>query len=173
MFLMHLCFQHSQYTLSTKRNTIQRFEKHTAMKERQLMKAEKKLEDDAIAFEEFLRENDQRSVDALKMFVSPYCPPHPRFGQIAFYPLLSSFQFFRTQPNTKQTNKSVPFQCSSGNYKQTANDGGTQEGEFGDPVCEKVRLGLSSTHHLSLPPLKPTGAWQDLRGTNPDQLVIS
>ena len=48
---MHLCFQHFQYTLSTKRNTIQRFEKHTAMKERQLMKAEKKLEDDAIAFE--------------------------------------------------------------------------------------------------------------------------
>ena len=41
------------------------------------MKAEKKLEDDAIAFEEFLRENDQRSVDALKMFVSPYCPPPP------------------------------------------------------------------------------------------------
>nr|XP_025139465.1 coiled-coil domain-containing protein 38 isoform X2 [Bubalus bubalis] len=56
-----------EYTLSTKRNTIQRFEKHTAMKERQLMKAEKKLEDDAIAFEEFLRENDQRSVDALKI----------------------------------------------------------------------------------------------------------
>lgn len=84
MFLMHLCFQYSQYTLSTKRNTIQRFEKHTAMKERKLMKAEKKLEEDAVAFEEFLRENDQRSVDALKMFV----PPHP-FGQIAFYPLLS------------------------------------------------------------------------------------
>ncbi|KAI4546314.1 hypothetical protein MG293_002869 [Ovis ammon polii] len=59
------------YTLSTKRNTIQRFEKHTAMKERKLMKAEKKLEEDAVAFEEFLRENDQRSVDALKMFVPP------------------------------------------------------------------------------------------------------
>nr|XP_042103026.1 coiled-coil domain-containing protein 38 isoform X1 [Ovis aries] len=60
-----------EYTLSTKRNTIQRFEKHTAMKERKLMKAEKKLEEDAVAFEEFLRENDQRSVDALKMFVPP------------------------------------------------------------------------------------------------------
>nr|XP_020756293.1 coiled-coil domain-containing protein 38 isoform X3 [Odocoileus virginianus texanus] len=56
-----------EYTLSTKRNTILRFEKHTAMKERQLMKAEKKLEEDAAAFEEFLRENDQRSVDALKI----------------------------------------------------------------------------------------------------------
>lgn len=41
------------------------------MKERKLMKAEKKLEEDAVAFEEFLRENDQRSVDALKMFVPP------------------------------------------------------------------------------------------------------
>ncbi|XP_065793205.1 coiled-coil domain-containing protein 38 [Muntiacus reevesi] len=56
-----------EYTLSTKRNTILRFERHTAMKERQLMKAEKKLEEDAAAFEEFLRENDQRSVDALKI----------------------------------------------------------------------------------------------------------
>ncbi|KAL4676104.1 hypothetical protein H8959_010249 [Pygathrix nigripes] len=36
------------------------------MRERQLKKAEKKLQDDALAFEEFLRENDQRSVDALK-----------------------------------------------------------------------------------------------------------
>ncbi|XP_057599329.1 coiled-coil domain-containing protein 38 [Hippopotamus amphibius kiboko] len=56
-----------EYALSTKRNTIQKFEKHTTMKERQLMKAEKKLEEDAMAFEEFLRENDQRSVDALKI----------------------------------------------------------------------------------------------------------
>lgn len=88
MFLMNLCFQYSQYTLSTKRNTILRFEKHTAMKERQLMKAEKKLEEDAAAFEEFLRENDQRSVDALKMFV--FFPPPPHFGQITVYPLLSS-----------------------------------------------------------------------------------
>lgn len=38
-------------------------------KERQLTRAEKKLQEDAMAFEEFLRENDQRSVDALKMFV--------------------------------------------------------------------------------------------------------
>ncbi|KAM8935334.1 coiled-coil domain-containing protein 38 isoform 10-T10 [Lycaon pictus] len=38
-----------------------------AVKEQQLIKAEKKLQEDAMAFEEFLRENDQRSVDALKM----------------------------------------------------------------------------------------------------------
>lgn len=44
------------------------------MKERQFMKAEKKLEEDAMAFEEFLRENDQRSVDALKMFVFSLWP---------------------------------------------------------------------------------------------------
>lgn len=39
------------------------------MRERQIYRAETKLQEDAIAFEEFLRENDQRSVDALKMFV--------------------------------------------------------------------------------------------------------
>nr|XP_048274099.1 coiled-coil domain-containing protein 38 isoform X2 [Myodes glareolus] len=56
-----------EYAVSTKKNTIQRFEKLITMKENQLRKAEKKLQADAIAFEEFLRENDQRSVDALKM----------------------------------------------------------------------------------------------------------
>ncbi|XP_038171064.1 coiled-coil domain-containing protein 38 [Arvicola amphibius] len=56
-----------EYAVSTKKNTIQRFEKLIAMKENQLRKAEKKLQADAIAFEDFLRENDQRSVDALKM----------------------------------------------------------------------------------------------------------
>nr|Q95JL6.1 RecName: Full=Coiled-coil domain-containing protein 38 [Macaca fascicularis]BAB63110.1 hypothetical protein [Macaca fascicularis] len=56
-----------EYALSTKRNTIKKFEKDIAMRERQLKKAEKKLQDDALAFEEFLRENDQRSVDALKL----------------------------------------------------------------------------------------------------------
>ncbi|CAK7305966.1 Coiled-coil domain-containing protein 38 [Vulpes lagopus] len=59
-----------EYALSTKRNTIKKFENHMAVKERQLIKAEKKLQEDAMAFEEFLRENDQRSVDALKMFCS-------------------------------------------------------------------------------------------------------
>ncbi|XP_045409152.1 coiled-coil domain-containing protein 38 [Lemur catta] len=56
-----------EYTLSTKRNTIKKFEESIAAKERQLVKAERKLQDDTMAFEEFLRENDQRSVDALKM----------------------------------------------------------------------------------------------------------
>ncbi|XP_050995742.1 coiled-coil domain-containing protein 38 [Acomys russatus] len=56
-----------EYAVSTKKNAIKRFEKLIRMKERQLRKAEKKLQDDALSFEEFLRENDQRSVDALKM----------------------------------------------------------------------------------------------------------
>ncbi|XP_037369732.1 coiled-coil domain-containing protein 38 isoform X3 [Talpa occidentalis] len=56
-----------EYALSTKRNKIMKFEKLIALKERQLMKAEKKLQEDSIAFEEFLRENDQRSADALKI----------------------------------------------------------------------------------------------------------
>ncbi|XP_012590591.1 PREDICTED: coiled-coil domain-containing protein 38 [Condylura cristata] len=56
-----------EYSLSTKRNKIMKFEKLIALKERQLMKAEKKLQEDAMAFEEFLRENDQRSADALKI----------------------------------------------------------------------------------------------------------
>ncbi|XP_042803360.1 coiled-coil domain-containing protein 38 isoform X3 [Panthera tigris] len=56
-----------EYALSTKRNTIKKFEKLIAVKEQQLIKAEKKLQEDAMAFEEFLRENDQRSVDALKI----------------------------------------------------------------------------------------------------------
>ncbi|XP_021543353.1 coiled-coil domain-containing protein 38 [Neomonachus schauinslandi] len=55
-----------EYALSTKRNTIKKFEKHMVAKEQQLTRAEKKLQEDAMAFEEFLRENDQRSVDALK-----------------------------------------------------------------------------------------------------------
>ncbi|XP_004400320.1 PREDICTED: coiled-coil domain-containing protein 38 [Odobenus rosmarus divergens] len=56
-----------EYALSTKRNTIKKFEKHMVAKERQLTRAEKKLQEDALAFEEFLRENDQKSVDALKI----------------------------------------------------------------------------------------------------------
>ncbi|KAM6216444.1 coiled-coil domain-containing protein 38 [Rhynchocyon petersi] len=56
-----------EYTLSTKRNAIRKFEDSIALKEKQLVKAEGKLQDDAMAFEEFLRENDQKSVDALKI----------------------------------------------------------------------------------------------------------
>ncbi|XP_007947964.1 coiled-coil domain-containing protein 38 [Orycteropus afer afer] len=56
-----------EYALSTKRKTIKKYEDSIVLKERQLTKAEKKLQEDAMAFEEFLRENDQKSVDALKI----------------------------------------------------------------------------------------------------------
>ncbi|XP_053517625.1 coiled-coil domain-containing protein 38 [Artibeus jamaicensis] len=56
-----------EYTLSTKRSTITKFEKCMETEEQQILKAETKLQDDALAFEEFLRENDRRSVDALKV----------------------------------------------------------------------------------------------------------
>ncbi|XP_048213898.1 coiled-coil domain-containing protein 38 isoform X5 [Perognathus longimembris pacificus] len=56
-----------EYALATKKNTIKKLDKCMTTKENQLKKAEKKLQDDAMAFEEFLRENDQRSVDALKI----------------------------------------------------------------------------------------------------------
>ncbi|XP_045682319.1 coiled-coil domain-containing protein 38 [Phyllostomus hastatus] len=56
-----------EYTLSTKRSAITKFEKCMETEEQQILKAETKLQDDAIAFEEFLRENDQRSVEALKV----------------------------------------------------------------------------------------------------------
>ncbi|KAF5926563.1 hypothetical protein HPG69_001191 [Diceros bicornis minor] len=45
-----------EYALLTKRNTIKRFEEHIATKERQLIKAENKLQEDAMAFEDAAQE---------------------------------------------------------------------------------------------------------------------
>lgn len=136
------------------------------MKERQLMKAEKKLEEDAMAFEEFLRENDQRSVDALKMFVFSLWPDR------LFPSFFLLFSFSDHSPiQSKLTNFS--FQCSARNYKQTPNDSRAEEGEYGDTVDEKVRPGTVFSSSSVLAPLKPTCAWQDLSGTNPDQLMTS
>ncbi|KAM8980730.1 coiled-coil domain-containing protein 38 [Sarcophilus harrisii] len=56
-----------EYTLATKRKTIMKLQRRMEMKEEQLLNAEKRLQEDAFAFEEFLRENDQKSVDALKI----------------------------------------------------------------------------------------------------------
>ncbi|XP_074082720.1 coiled-coil domain-containing protein 38 isoform X2 [Macrotis lagotis] len=56
-----------EYTLATKRKTMMKLQRSMEKKEQQLLNAEKRLEEDAIAFEEFLRENDQKSVDALKI----------------------------------------------------------------------------------------------------------
>ncbi|XP_043823640.1 coiled-coil domain-containing protein 38 [Dromiciops gliroides] len=56
-----------EYTLATKRKTMMKLQRCMEMKEQQFLNAEKRLQEDAFAFEEFLRENDQKSVDAVKM----------------------------------------------------------------------------------------------------------
>lgn len=56
----------SQYAVKTKQRTIAKLEEMVSEEERRAKLAETKLEEDAIAFDEFLKENDRRSVDALK-----------------------------------------------------------------------------------------------------------
>nr|XP_016849654.1 PREDICTED: LOW QUALITY PROTEIN: coiled-coil domain-containing protein 38 [Anolis carolinensis] len=56
-----------EYAVKTKQRAISKMEEKAAMEERKAKNAETKLEDDSLAFEEFLKENDKSSVDALKM----------------------------------------------------------------------------------------------------------
>ncbi|XP_059967501.1 cilia- and flagella-associated protein 100 [Mesoplodon densirostris] len=56
-----------QYALDMKRNEIQRLERLAAKEEAKLERAEKFLEKDAALFEEFLRENNLSSVQALRL----------------------------------------------------------------------------------------------------------
>ncbi|KAJ6656382.1 hypothetical protein lerEdw1_003885 [Lerista edwardsae] len=56
-----------EYSVSVKQNTISRMERLAAREERRAKLAETKLEEDTIAFDEFLKENDRNSVEALKM----------------------------------------------------------------------------------------------------------
>ncbi|KAK2091697.1 hypothetical protein P7K49_030981 [Saguinus oedipus] len=56
-----------QYALDVKRKEIQRLELLLTEEESRLERAEKSLEKDAILFDEFLRENDHRSVQAMKV----------------------------------------------------------------------------------------------------------
>ncbi|XP_067415883.1 coiled-coil domain-containing protein 38 [Emydura macquarii macquarii] len=56
-----------QYTVKIKKQTIRKMEKLAAEKEKEASSAEAKLEEDTVAFEEFLRENDRSSADALKI----------------------------------------------------------------------------------------------------------
>ncbi|XP_027711604.1 coiled-coil domain-containing protein 38 [Vombatus ursinus] len=56
-----------EYTLATQRKTMMKLQKCMEIQEQQFLNAEKRLQEDAFAFEEFLRENDQKSVDALKI----------------------------------------------------------------------------------------------------------
>ncbi|KAM6216172.1 cilia- and flagella-associated protein 100 [Rhynchocyon petersi] len=56
-----------QYALEMKWNEIQRLEMVTAREEAKLERAEKSLEKDADLFDEFLRDNDRSSVQAIKV----------------------------------------------------------------------------------------------------------
>ncbi|XP_043347998.1 coiled-coil domain-containing protein 38 [Dermochelys coriacea] len=56
-----------QYAVKVKKQTIKKLEKLAMQAEKEASSAEAKLEDDTIAFEEFLKENDRSSADALNM----------------------------------------------------------------------------------------------------------
>ncbi|KAK7800260.1 hypothetical protein U0070_022446 [Myodes glareolus] len=56
-----------QYAVAMKRNEIQRLEMLATREERRLERAEKFLEKDANLFDEFLRENDRSSVQAMRL----------------------------------------------------------------------------------------------------------
>ncbi|XP_060100405.1 coiled-coil domain-containing protein 38 [Heteronotia binoei] len=56
-----------EYRVKVKQCTMTQLEKLAAKEERRAKIAEMKLEEDTLAFEEFLRENDRSSVDALKI----------------------------------------------------------------------------------------------------------
>ncbi|XP_063165399.1 coiled-coil domain-containing protein 38 [Candoia aspera] len=56
-----------EYSVKVKQRTMAKLEKMAAKEERRTRIAETKLEEDTLAFEEFLKENDRSSVDALKL----------------------------------------------------------------------------------------------------------
>ncbi|KAM4651934.1 cilia- and flagella-associated protein 100 [Discoglossus pictus] len=55
-----------QYSLTVKRDEIQKLEAQALAEEMKLEKAEHYLEEDAVRFDEFLKQNDRNSVEALK-----------------------------------------------------------------------------------------------------------
>lgn len=59
-----------QYSVKIKQRTMAKLEKMAAREERRARMAEAKLEEDTLAFEEFLRANDKSSVEALKLLVT-------------------------------------------------------------------------------------------------------
>lgn len=56
-----------QYSLAVKREEMKKLEELASAEERKLEQAEKFLEEDAAMFDEFLKENDRNSVEAIKM----------------------------------------------------------------------------------------------------------
>ena len=56
-----------QYSLRVKKDEMRKLEELAAAEERKLERAEHFLEEDAAMFDEFLKENDKNSVEAIKM----------------------------------------------------------------------------------------------------------
>uniref|UniRef100_UPI003AAA8D07 cilia- and flagella-associated protein 100 n=1 Tax=Centroberyx gerrardi TaxID=166262 RepID=UPI003AAA8D07 len=56
-----------EYSLMVKRAEIKKLEDATVTEERRLKRAQQMLDDDALLFEEFLKENDKNSVEAIKI----------------------------------------------------------------------------------------------------------
>ena len=56
-----------QYSLRVKRDEMKKLEDLALAEERKLERAERCLEEDAAMFDEFLKENDKSSVEAIKM----------------------------------------------------------------------------------------------------------
>mmetsp|Transcript_6634 Transcript_6634/g.8140 ORF Transcript_6634/g.8140 Transcript_6634/m.8140 type:complete len:347 (+) Transcript_6634:106-1146(+) len=56
-----------QMSLDTKQEEIRKLEERTQLKEEALEKSEKMLEEDAIRFDTFLKENDKKAQDAMRM----------------------------------------------------------------------------------------------------------
>ena len=56
-----------QYSLRVKRDEMKKLEELALAEERKLERAERFLEEDAAMFDEFLKENDKSSVEAIKM----------------------------------------------------------------------------------------------------------
>nr|XP_033807404.1 coiled-coil domain-containing protein 38 isoform X2 [Geotrypetes seraphini]XP_033807405.1 coiled-coil domain-containing protein 38 isoform X2 [Geotrypetes seraphini]XP_033807406.1 coiled-coil domain-containing protein 38 isoform X2 [Geotrypetes seraphini]XP_033807407.1 coiled-coil domain-containing protein 38 isoform X2 [Geotrypetes seraphini]XP_033807408.1 coiled-coil domain-containing protein 38 isoform X2 [Geotrypetes seraphini]XP_033807409.1 coiled-coil domain-containing protein 38 isof len=57
----------AQYTVAVKQEAIRTMEATALEEEKHINDSEKKLEEDTLAFEEFLKENDRNSIEALKM----------------------------------------------------------------------------------------------------------
>ena len=58
-----------QYSLGVKRDEMRKLEEIAAAEEKKLEMAEQYLEEDAAMFDEFLKQNDQNSVDAIRAWV--------------------------------------------------------------------------------------------------------
>ncbi|XP_014678280.1 PREDICTED: coiled-coil domain-containing protein 37-like [Priapulus caudatus] len=56
-----------QYALGVKRDEMKKLEDMVTAEERRLERAEKRLEQDAVAFDEFLKENDKNAVEAIRV----------------------------------------------------------------------------------------------------------